>query len=160
MKEGRVTRFATLGRTGLRVSVAGLGCGGHSRLGQTSGATESDSVAVVERALDLGINFIDTAHAYRTERIVGKAIARKRHGVVISTKVIPRRDGQGLWGADSLVASLEHSLERLGTDYVDVFHLHGVDPDQYEHCVQELVPALHRLREQGKIPGSGFAKCQ
>ena len=86
MKEGRVTRFATLGRTGLRVSVAGLGCGGHSRLGQTSGATESDSVAVVERALDLGINFIDTAHAYRTERIVGKAIARKRHGVVISTK--------------------------------------------------------------------------
>ena len=90
MKEGRVTRFATLGRTGLRVSVVGLGCGGHSRLGQTSGATESDSVAVVERALDLGINFIDTAHAYRTERIVGKAIARKRHGVVIFTKVIPR----------------------------------------------------------------------
>ena len=157
VNEGRVTRFTTLGRTGLRVSVAGLGCGGHSRLGQTSGATESDSVAVVERVLDLGVNFIDTARAYRTEPIVGKAIAGKRHSVVISTKVIPR-DSQGLLGADRLIASLEHSLKRLRTDYVDVFHLHGVDPDQYEHCVQELVPALHRLREQGKIRFLGITE--
>ncbi len=58
-----MTRLTTLGRTGLRVSVSGLGCGGHSRLGQTSGASESASVALVERALDLGINFIDTARA-------------------------------------------------------------------------------------------------
>ena len=88
---------------------------------------------------------------------MGKAIAGKRHSVVISTKVIPR-DGQGLLGADRLIASLEHSLERLRTDYVDVFHLHGVDPDRYEHCVQVLVPALHRLREQGKIRFLGITE--
>ena len=152
-----MTRFTTLGRTGLRVSVAGLGCGGHSRLGQTSGATASESVAVVERALDLGINFIDTARAYRTETIVGKAIAGKRESVVISTKVIPRT-GQGLLGAEGLVQSLERSLERLGTDYVDVFHLHGVDLDQYDHCRNELVPALERLREQGKIRFLGITE--
>ena len=152
-----MTRFTTLGRTGLRVSVAGLGCGGHSRLGQTSGASELDSVAVVERVLDLGINFIDTARAYRTETIVGKAIAGKRDRVVISTKAIPR-DGQGLLGAAGLVRSLERSLGRLGTDYVDVFHLHGVDHDQYEHCKNELVPALQRLREQGKIRFLGITE--
>ncbi len=152
-----MTRFTTLGRSGLRVSVAGLGCGGHSRLGQTSGASESDSVAVVQRAIDLGINFIDTARAYRTETIVGKAIAGKRESVVLSTKVIPR-DGQGLLRADGLVRSLERSLERLGTDYVDVFHLHGVDLDQYEHCRNELVPALHRLQEQGKIRFLGITE--
>lgn len=63
-----------LGRTGLDVSVAGLGCGGHSRLGQRAGASEQHSVDIVRAALDLGINFIDTAIAYRTETIVGKAI--------------------------------------------------------------------------------------
>ncbi len=152
-----MTRFTTLGRTGLRVSVAGLGCGGHSRLGQTSGASESDSVAVVDRALDLGINFIDTARAYRTETIVGKAIAGKRESVVISTKAIPQ-DNRGLLGAADLVRSLERSLERLGTDYVDVFHLHGVDLDQYEHCKNELVPALYRAREQGKIRFLGITE--
>ena len=62
----------TLGRTGLQVSVAGLGCGGHSRLGQSYGATEAESVAVVHRALDLGINLVDTAQVYGTEAIVGQ----------------------------------------------------------------------------------------
>ncbi len=88
---------------------------------------------------------------------MGKAIAGKRESVVISTKAIPR-DGQGLLGADGLVQSLERSLERLGTDYVDVFHLHGVDLDQYEHCLTELVPVLYRLREQGKIRFLGITE--
>ncbi len=145
-----MTRRTTLGRTGLEVSVAGLGCGGHSRLGQTGGASEAESVALVQRALDLGIDFIDTARAYRTEAVVGKAVAGRRDRVVISTKVIPR-DRDGPLGASALVDSLERSLERLGTDYVDVCHLHGVGLDQYDHCTSELVPAMEKLRDQGKI---------
>ena len=66
--------YTTLGRTNLNVSVAGLGCGGYSRLGQTYGNTFDQSVAVVDAALDLGINFIDTAAAYRTEEMVAAAL--------------------------------------------------------------------------------------
>ena len=70
-----------LGRTGLEIGVAGLGCGGHSRLGQATGATEEESVALVRRALDLGVTYIDTARAYGTEEIVGRAVEGRRHEV-------------------------------------------------------------------------------
>ena len=139
-----------LGRTGLEVSVAGLGCGGHSRLGQTRGASEAESIEVVRRALDLGINFIDTARAYGTEEIVGKAIVGRRDDVVISTKAHPASRSGPLSGAE-LRESLEKSLSRLATDCVDVFHLHGVSDDTYDHCVAELVPEMQRLRDEGKI---------
>ena len=82
-------QHATLGRTGIEVSVAGLGCGGHSRLGQSYGATEAQSVAVIHQALDLGINLIDTAQAYGTESIVGKALRGRHDEVVLSTKALP-----------------------------------------------------------------------
>ena len=80
-------QYTTLGRTGLKVSVAGLGCGGNSRIGLGTGLSEAQSVALVREALDLGVNFLDTANAYETEGIVGKAIkGRPRDSVVISTK--------------------------------------------------------------------------
>jgi len=139
-----------LGRTGLEVSVAGLGCGGHSRLGMAAGNDEAHAARVVSHALALGINFIDTARAYRTETAVGKAIAGRRDQVVISTKTTAGR-GDALLSPEELTASLEKSLERLGTDYVDVFHLHGVRPEQYEHCVEVLVPEMHRQRDLGKL---------
>ncbi len=139
-----------LGRTGLEVSVAGLGCGGHSRLGQTRGASEAESVAVVQRALELGINFIDTARAYGTEEIVGKGVAGHRDEVTISTKAHPAgRDGP--LAARDLRDSLEKSLVRLGTDRVEVFHLHGVSDSVYDHCRDELVPEMQKLRDEGKI---------
>jgi len=121
--------YKILGRTGLNVSVAGLGCGGHSRLGQTYGNTLEQSADVVRAALDLGINFIDTAAAYGTEKIVGEAVRDRRDKVIISTKT-----GIASW-ADPKAAPftgaqvLEHldkSLVRLGTDYVDVYNLHGI----------------------------------
>jgi len=146
-----------LGRTGLEVSVAGLGCGGHSRLGLATGHDESHAVRVVETALDLGIDFIDTARAYRTESVVGKAISGRRDRVVISTKVSPARGGQ-LLSVEGLRESLEKSLARLGTDYVDIFHLHGVRASSYEHCKRELVPELLRLREAGKIRFLGITE--
>ena len=140
----------TLGRTGLEVSVAGLGCGGHSRLGMAQGNDEAHAAGIVSHALDLGINFIDTARAYRTETAVGRAIAGRRDEVVVSTKASAGR-GDELLTAEALTASLEKSLARLDTDYVDVFHLHGVRPGQYDHCIEVLVPEMQRQRALGKI---------
>jgi L-galactose dehydrogenase len=139
-----------LGRTGLEVSVAGLGCGGHSRLGQATGATEEESVRLVHRALELGVTYFDTARAYGTEEIVGRALAGQRDQVVVSTKSHPQ-DGGGPLTARALRESVQLSLRRLRTDRIDVFHLHGVDVGLYEHCVGELVPELQRLRAEGAL---------
>ena len=110
-----------LGRTGLRVSVMGLGGGGHSRLGQSYGNTEEQSVAVVRRALDLGVTFFDSAEAYGTEGILGKGLAgARREEIVISTKKSTWHDGEGPLPASELARGLEASLRRLQTDYVDV----------------------------------------
>ncbi|HYN89598.1 MAG TPA: aldo/keto reductase [Ardenticatenaceae bacterium] len=150
--------YVTLGRTGLHVSVLGLGGGGHSRLGQAAGAAEADSVALVQRALELGINFVDTAESYGTEPIVAKAIrGRQRRQVVLSTKkTIDTQDG--LLRADDLVRGLEQSLARLGTDHVEVYHLHGVAPEHYDHAREHLVPTMLKLREQGKIGALGITE--
>jgi aryl-alcohol dehydrogenase-like predicted oxidoreductase len=79
--------FLTLGRTGLRASVMGLGCGGHSRLGLSYGNSESEAEEIVRSALDTGINFIDTAEAYRNETVVGRAIQGiSRDQIILSTK--------------------------------------------------------------------------
>jgi aryl-alcohol dehydrogenase-like predicted oxidoreductase len=143
--------YRTLGRTGLRVSVMGWGAGGPSRLGQRDEVnSEADSVALVQRGLDAGINFIDTAEAYRTEEIVGQAIAgRDRSALVISTKKSSRDDG---FTPENLRRGLEDSLRKLGTDYIDVYHLHGLKAEQYDYCLNETYPALVKLREAGKIP--------
>mgnify|MGYP003989215905 FL=1 len=153
----------TLGRTGLKVSIAGLGGGGYSRLGQGYGADRADSVAVVREAMDLGVNFVDTAEAYGTEDIIGEAITGRRDKVVISTKlnITPpgvSQFGQDFVSADQLREKLENSLSRLRTDYVDILHLHVVMPDQYEHCLRELVPIMLRFQEQGKIRFLGLTE--
>jgi L-galactose dehydrogenase len=140
----------TLGRTGLDVSVAGLGCGGHSRLGLTNGGTEDAAVAVVHRALDLGINLIDTARVYGTEEVVGRALARRRDDVVLSTKVMPDVNGE-LLSAEGLRSSLDKSLRRLRTDHVDLFFVHGVGIQHLDHCREVLAPELARLRDDGKV---------
>jgi aryl-alcohol dehydrogenase-like predicted oxidoreductase len=143
--------YTTLGRTGLNVSVAGLGCGGGSRLGQAGGKSETESVALVRQAMDLGVNFFDTAEVYGTERIVGLATGQvPRDEVVISTKSQIRKGGELLTGAE-VVASLEASLRQLQMDHVDVFNLHGVRPAEYDHALNEIAPALLREREKGKF---------
>lgn len=155
--------YVTLGRTGLRTSVAGLGCGGASRLGQSYGASRSASIDVVRAALDLGINLIDTAAAYGTEEIVGEAIAGRRDRVIVSTKTqVVAAGGDALNGAlidtDNFVQGVEQSLKRLGSDYIDILHFHGVAPNQYAHCVTTLLPAVIRLREQGKVKFVGITE--
>lgn len=144
--------YTILGRTGLKVSVAGLGCGGPSRLGlRNDSESENNAIALVKQAIDLGINFIDTAQAYGTETVVGKAIKGiPRDRLVLSTKkTLPARDHAH--PAGEVKKGLEQSLKLIGTDYVDVYHLHGVEPKDYDFAKNRLMPAMLQLREQGKI---------
>jgi aryl-alcohol dehydrogenase-like predicted oxidoreductase len=149
---GTQVQYTTLGRTGLKVSVAGLGCGGPSRLGLRKDAQSANSaVALVRQAIDLGVNFLDTAQSYGTEPIVGKAITGiPRHELVISTKkTLPPCDHQE--PENEVQRGLEQSLKLLGTDYIDVYHLHGVEPGDYDFAKNRLIPAMLKLRDQGKI---------
>jgi len=151
--------YTTLGRTGWRVSVAGLGCGGPSRLGQATGKSEQESIAVVRRAVDLGINLIDTAEVYGTEAIVGKALVEvPRDQVIVATKKLPPSSDH----ADpvgELRRGLEQSLRRLQTDYVDIYFLHGVRPEQYEYAYKTFVPVLLQLRDEGKLRAIGITEA-
>jgi L-galactose dehydrogenase len=137
-----------LGRTGLECTVMGVGCGGPSRAGQSTGKTVAESVAVVRQALDAGINFVDTSEAYGTEEIVGQAIrGLDRSSLLLSTKKGVRKPVT----PQDVVQSLEASLKRLGTDYVDLYHLHAVVLEDYDRLLDEIVPTMQRLRDQGKI---------
>ncbi|MEK6613689.1 MAG: aldo/keto reductase, partial [Candidatus Binatota bacterium] len=151
--------YTILGRTGLKVSVAGLGCGGPSRLGQRANKSEKDSIALVRQALDTGVNLLDTAEVYGTEEIVGKALEGvPRDQVVISTKkAFPLRDPKDPVG--ELKKSLEQSLRRLRTDYIDIYHVHGVEPQEYSYVSDNLVADLLRLKEQGKIRFMGVTEA-
>ncbi|MBN9392561.1 MAG: aldo/keto reductase [Chloroflexi bacterium] len=153
--------FTTLGKTGLRVSVMGLGCGGHSRLGLSQGKTEDEAAGVVRAALDLGLNYIDTAEVYGTEGAVGKGIAGvKREDLVISTKKgLKRENGRLSTTSTDLLEGLEASLKRLNTDYIDVYNLHGLHHQDYDYAVTELVPTLQKAREQGKIRHIGVTEA-
>lgn len=144
--------YTTLGKTGLKVSVVGLGCGGPSRLGLRDNADSQErAIGIVRQAIDLGVNFIDTAQSYGTEGIVGKAIAGiPRDRLVISTKKTLPDAGQPS-PENQIKKGLEQSLKYLGTDCIDVYHLHGVEPKDYELARDRLMPAMRRLREQGKI---------
>jgi len=151
--------YVSLGRTGLRVGVAGLGCGGFSRLGLGTGRSTAEAVALIREALDIGVNLLDTAAAYGTEEIVGEAVGQvRREDVVIATKAwIPRGDGRHM--AERAVAGLEASLRRLGTDYVDIFQLHGVMPAAYEQVREVVAPALLKERDKGKLRHLGVTEA-
>jgi aryl-alcohol dehydrogenase-like predicted oxidoreductase len=142
-------QYRRLGSSGVLVSVIGLG-------GNTFGryCDERQTAAVIDRALELGINHIDTADTYSrglSEEYIGKAIAGRRHEVVLATKTgFPLHEGpngQGL-SRRRIVASLEASLRRLGTDYVDVFYLHRPDPDT---PIEESLRTLDDLVRAGKV---------
>ena len=149
--------YTILGRTGLKVSIASLGCGGGSRLGKSSGKSEQHSINIVRKAIDLGINFLDTANTYGTETIVGKAInALPRDQVVISTKHHAAWQGR-IYTPEDVVSGLENSLRALKTDYVDIFHLHGVAPKYFDHAIK-IVPQLLKEKEKGKFRFLGITE--
>ena len=150
--------YTTLGRTGLRVSVAGLGTGGFSRLGLKTGLHEEQSARLIHEAVGLGVNFIDTAPAYGTEGVVGRALKTiPRDSVVVASKSAIR-SGNELWPAERVIASLDNSLRLMGTDHVDVFNLHVVETPQYDHVVNVIAPALMREKQKGKIRHIGITE--
>lgn len=147
-----------LGRTGLSASVLGLGAGGSSRLGLFGSDGEATALRVVRAALDHGVNFIDTAEAYGTEEVIGKAlreVARER--VILSSKKTTFKDEPVT--PTELERSLEASLRRLGTDHLDIYHLHGVRPHAYGELRDRLLPTLERLKRQGKLRFLGITEA-
>lgn len=151
-------QYTTLGRTGLKVSVAGLGCGGFSRLGLGTGHSEDHAIGIIRQAMDLGVNLIDTAAVYGTEDVVGKAIKGvPRDSIVLCTKASkPREDSR--FDVAKILASLDESLKRLDVDHVDVFQLHAVPPAAYDFVRNEIAPALLREREKGKFRFLGITE--
>lgn len=147
--------YTTFGRTGLHVSVMGLGSGGPSRIGQRTDRTEAESIAIIREAVDEGVNFIDTAEAYGTEPLVGEALQGiDRESIVISTKKSYRDEI-----SPSLVRrGLEDSLRHLKTEYVDIYNLHGVVPADYARLRDEILPVFFQLRDERKIRFVGVSE--
>jgi aryl-alcohol dehydrogenase-like predicted oxidoreductase len=149
----------------LEVPAIGLGCMGMSAFYGTT--DEGEALATIDRALELGCNFLDTAEAYgpfTNEELVGKAIAGRRDEFVIATKFASRieegEDGELkriLDGSPANVRrSIEGSLKRLGTDHVDLYYLHRVDPDT---PIEETVGAMGELVEEGKVRHLGLSEA-
>ncbi len=150
--------YTKLGRTGLNVGVAGLGCGGSSRLGLAGGGDMASAVGIIRRAVDLGVNFFDTAKSYGTEEVLGRALKEiPRDKLVISTKFNANK-GKRMLPADEVVAALHDSLRIMGTDHVDLFQLHGVSINAYDHALNELYPALAAERDKGNIRHIGISE--
>jgi aryl-alcohol dehydrogenase-like predicted oxidoreductase len=151
-------QYTTLGRTGLKVSVAGLGCGGFSKLGLGTGQSADHAVGIIRQALDLGVTLIDTAAVYGTEDVVGTALRDvPRDSVVVCTKA-SKPPCDKAFTVDKVIESLNESLKRLGLDYVDVFQLHAVPPAAYDHVRDVIAPAMLREKEKGKFRFLGITE--
>lgn len=144
-------QYRILGKTNMKVSMISLGSGGHSRIGQGTGKSSEQSVSIVKEALNRGVNLIDSSEAYKTEEMVGQGIAgTSRSSIHLSTKASCRIEGV-LKTPRQLEASLEASLQRLGTDYVDLYFMHGISIKDYDFVRSEMVPVMEKMKKQGKI---------
>ncbi|WP_413812237.1 aldo/keto reductase [Streptomyces sp. OE57] len=144
-------QYRTLGRTGVQVSSLALGAMNFGSIGRT---TQDEATALVDAALEAGINLIDTADMYsagESEEMVGKAIAGRRDDIVLATKAgMPMGDGPNHRGSSRrwLVTELDNSLRRLGVDHVDLYQIHRWDPATSD---EETLSALTDLQHAGKI---------
>jgi len=152
--------YTNLGKTGLKVTRICLGCMSYGLEEREWGLDEEQSRPFIKRALELGINFFDTANMYgngRSEEVLGRGLRdfAKREEAVIATKVyFPMRsdvNGRGL-SRDAIMTEIDHSLRRLGTDYVDLYHIHRWD---YDTPIEETLEALHDVVKSGKVRYTG-----
>ena len=155
----------TLGASGIGVSAIGLGCWGMS--GSYGPADEAESVATLHHALDLGVNFIDTADSYgeggHNESLIGRSLEDRRHQFVLATKTgwVKRvgPDGKEVVGVDGrpgrIRSACEASMARLKTDVIDLYYLHRIDPDV---PVEESVGAMSDLVTAGKVRFLGLSE--
>ena len=162
--------YRILGKTGLKVSLASFGTGGPSSFGQTAGLPEEQQAALVRRCLDLGINLFDTSARYgRSEELLGRALRGiPRETYYLSTKwgAAATWSQPGVGGEDgpvnkdphALTEGVTQSLQRLGTDYLDILHFHGLRTEQYDEVVDRFGPMVQRLQEQGRIRFIGFSE--
>ncbi|MEX6688651.1 aldo/keto reductase [Danxiaibacter flavus] len=155
-------KIKPLGSQGVTASQLGLGCMGMSEF--YGSLNDEESTKTIHRALELGINFLDTADMYgpfTNEILVGKAIQHKRSSVTLATKFGIVRDPnnpmkRGVNGKpDYVKQSCEGSLKRLNTDYIDVYYLHRKDPDT---PIEETVSAMAELVKEGKVRGIGLSE--
>lgn len=143
--------YRKLGRTGLKVSPL---CLGAMMFGKRGNTDHADCVRIIHRALDAGINFIDTANVYsngESEEIVGKALRGRRDRVILATKVHGKMGEGPNDGGNSrghILREVENSLRRLGTDYIDLYQMHRPDP---ETPIEETLQALTDLVRSGKV---------
>lgn len=150
--------YQVLGRSDLKISEVSFGC-------MSLGMNDADNAKLLHRAIGLGINYFDTADLYDkgfNETSVGKALQGKRKEVVIATKVGNqwRADGSGWdWNPrkEYILAAVEGSLKRLGTDYIDLYQLHG---GTIEDPIDDTIAAFEKLKEQGKIRHYGISSIR
>ena len=144
-------KYRTLGRTGIKVSAYAFGA---MMLGAVGNPDHEESIRIMHKALDAGINFVDTADAYshgESEEIVGQALKGRRDNIVLATKLwMPMGDDPNQRGNSRrwIMTEVENSLRRLQTDYIDLYQIHRPDPDT---DIEETLSALSDLIHSGKV---------